>query len=71
MTSSYRAMPTIASDTIVRHSQNYPKQYHLGTGKWSQIMGNVAMMVTTWQTVAIVGSFTTSIAAAICEIVCI
>jgi hypothetical protein len=38
MTSSSRVMPTIASDTIC-HSQNYPFQYHLGTGKWSQIMG--------------------------------
>ncbi|CAM0901558.1 unnamed protein product [Alopecurus aequalis] len=39
MTSSYMAMPTIESDTIVRLRQGYPWQYHLGTGKWSQLIG--------------------------------
>ncbi|CAM0901559.1 unnamed protein product [Alopecurus aequalis] len=42
MTSSYKAIPTITSDTIVNLSLHYPWQYHLDTGKWSPIMGGCA-----------------------------
>jgi hypothetical protein len=38
MTSSCRVMPTVQSDTIVCRRQNYPWQYHLGTGNCSRIM---------------------------------
>ena len=38
MTTSYGAMPTITSDTIVRSCNGYPFWYHLGSAKWSQIM---------------------------------
>ncbi|CAM0878050.1 unnamed protein product [Alopecurus aequalis] len=39
ITSSYKSMPTITSNTIVRLRHNYLCQYHLSTSKWSQITG--------------------------------
>jgi hypothetical protein len=39
MTSSSKAMPIIATNTIIRNHYGYPWQYDLGTGIWSQIMG--------------------------------